>query len=133
MRHPVNVRVYGVLRRADRVLIAEEAVMGRQVLKLPGGAVERNETPERALLREFQEEGGLAVELVRLLHVPGTLYSHWTHGPYTPIYYQVHGEGDPMTPDHEPLVLRFMEPAEAIDSGLMAYPEAVAIRRAWSA
>ena len=88
---PANVRVYGVLLRGGRVLIADEQVGGRDVLKLPGGAVEAGETPEQALCREFMEEGRLEVEPIRLLHVPGTLYSHWIHGLYTPLYYAVEG------------------------------------------
>ena len=130
---PANVRVYGVLLRDGRVLIADEQVGGRDVLKLPGGAVEAGETPEQALCREFMEEGRLRVEPTRLLHVPGTLYSHWIHGLYTPIYYAVDGAGEPATPPDEPLVLRFMEPGEAVASGRMAAPEIVAIDRALAA
>ena len=130
LRQPINLRVYGVLLRGREVLISAERVGGRDVLKLPGGAVEDGETPERALAREFVEEATLAVEAVRLLHVPGTLYSHWIHGPYTPIYYEVRGAGAPVTPPGEPLVLRFMDPRTAIGSGRMAAPETVALNRA---
>ena len=130
---PANVRVYGVLVRGGRVLIADEQVGGRDVLKLPGGAVEAGETPEQALRREFMEEGRLEVEPIRLLHVPGTLYSHWIHGLYTPIYYAVEGEGEPATPPGEPLVLCFMEPHEAVATGRMAAPEIVALDRALAA
>lgn len=127
---PANVRVYGVLLRGGQVLIAAERVGERDVLKLPGGAVEADETPEKALKREFMEEGRLRVEPIRLLHVPGTLYSHWIHGLYTPIFYEVQGDGEPATPPDEPVELRFMQPDEAIASGRMATPEIVALGRA---
>lgn len=127
---PANLRVYGILLRDDRVLIAAERVGERDVLKFPGGAVEPDETPEQALVREFQEEGALTVAPARLLHVPGTLFSPWTYGEYTPIYYLVRGEGSPRTPGHEPLELVFMDPEEAIRSGRMAEPEVVALKRA---
>ncbi len=127
---PNNVRVYGVLLRAGQVLMSGETIHGRGVLKFPGGAVETGETPEAALTREFMEEGNLAVTPAYLLHVPGTLFSPWTHSEYTPIYYRVHGDGALRTPDHEPIELIFMQPETAIESGRMAAPEILALRRA---
>lgn len=130
---PANLRVYGVLLRDGRVLIAAEEVGGRDVLKLPGGAVEAGETPEQALKREFMEEGNLCIEPTRLLHAPGTLYSHWIHGLYTPMYYAVRGSGEPVTPADEPVELLFMQPADAVATGRMAQPEIVAMDRALAA
>lgn len=130
MKGPENLRVYGVLLRVGRVLISAERVAGRDVLKFPGGAVEIGETPELALVREFMEECTLEVRPRRLLHVPGTLLSPWTHSNYTPVYYLVEGEGEVRTPPHEPVEMRFLAPEEAIASGRMADPEILALRRA---
>ena len=133
MQGPINLRAYGVLLRDGRVLMSAERVAEREVLKLPGGAVEAGETPEQALRREFIEEGGLTVEPVWLLHAPGTLYSPWIHGPYTPIFYEVRGAGIPVTPPGEPVDLRFMQPRAAVASGRVAAPEIVAMNRALAA
>lgn len=127
---PENLRVYGVLIRDGRVLMSAERVAGREVLKFPGGAVETGETPEVALKREFDEECGLSVETIALLHVPGTLFSPWTHMPYTPLFYAVAGDGEPIAPDHEPLEVKFFEPEDAVASGLMAEPDKIALGRA---
>ena len=130
---PNNVRVYGVLIRKGKVLIAAEPLAGRYVLKFPGGAVEPGETPETALRREFIEEGNLTVTPAYLLHVPGTLFSPWTHGEYTPIFYRVLSHGTPRVPENETVELTFMDPKQAIDSGRMAVPEILALKRALNA
>ena len=129
MSGPTNLRAYGLLARDNRILISEEKVAGKDILKFPGGGVEPNETPEQALRREFMEECSLSIEVLRLLHVPGTLFSPWTHTHYTPMYYQVDGIGKPASPPHEPLTLSFLSPKSATASGRMANPELEAIRR----
>ena len=127
---PENLRVYGLLLRGGRVLVSAETVAGRAVLKFPGGAVEDGETPEAALVREFNEESGLCVTPLRLLHAPGTLLSPWTGTNYTPLYYLVAGDGEPRVPDHEPITLSFMRPDALIASGRAAEPEKLALARA---
>lgn len=129
MTGPTNLRVYGLLVRDNKVLIAEEQVAGKEILKFPGGAVEPSETPEQALKREFLEECCLPIRVIRLLHVPGTLFSAWTHTYYTPMYYEVDGKGEPVSPPHEPLALSFRNPATTASSSRMADPEIEAIRR----
>lgn len=124
------MRVYGLLVRNGKVLVAAEQLVGRNVLKFPGGAVEVGETPEQAVVREFQEEGQMTVSPTRLLYTPGTLFSPWTHADYTPIYYAVAGQGEPRVPDHEPLTLTFMDPDDFITSELVAQPEIIALSRA---
>ena len=121
--HPENLRVYGVLRRGGRVLISAEYVADVFCWKFPGGGVKPGETAEQALAREFIEETGLAISIGRLLHDPGTLFSPWSKANYTPRYFEVSADGEPVVPAHEPVEMSFHTPAEAIASGLMAEPE----------
>ncbi len=127
--HPENYRVYGVLMRDGRVLIAAEYVGEVFAWKFPGGGVEAGETAAQALEREFREETGLDITVGALLHEPGTLFSPWSHVNYTPIYYAVAADGEPVVPPHEPVEISFRTPAEAIASGLMAEPEKLVLRR----
>jgi 8-oxo-dGTP diphosphatase len=53
--------VAAVIERAGLVLIAQRKPTGQHALKweFPGGKVEPGETPEKALLRELEEELGI--------------------------------------------------------------------------
>ena len=130
MNGPQNLREYGLLLRESKVLVSAEQVAGRDILKFPGGAVELHETPEQALVREFDEECQLLIQPVKLLNAPGTLFSPWTFSYYTPLYYAVAADGDPECPEHEPIEIAFLSAEETIASGRMAAPEIVALRRA---
>ena len=121
--HPENFRVYGLLMRDGRVLISAEYVSGVFCWKFPGGGVKDHETDRAALVREFAEETGLEITVGDLLSAPGTLLSPWSRVNYTPVYYAVSGQGEIVTPPHEPVEMSFKHPREAIGSGLMAEPE----------
>ena len=123
MNNPENFRVYGLLMRDGRVLISAEYVANVFCWKFPGGGVKPHETDRAALVREFAEETGLHVTVGDLLSAPGTLLSPWSRVNYTPIYYAVSGQGEIVTPPHEPVEMSFKHPREAIMSGLMAAPE----------
>jgi 8-oxo-dGTP pyrophosphatase MutT (NUDIX family) len=127
-RNPPNLRAYGLLRRGERVLIAAEYVGRVFCWKFPGGGVLDGERPEEGVAREYAEETGLLIQVGRLLHAPGTLLSPWTGRDYTPVFFEVAAEGEPIVPAHEPVEMTFRTPADALASGLMAEPERIAMR-----
>lgn len=59
--------VFGVAVRAGQVALARIARGEDHYFDLPGGALDRGETEEAALVREFLEETGLAVQVDDLL------------------------------------------------------------------
>ena len=130
MTHPQNYRVYGVLLRNRQVLIAAELVEELFVWKYPGGGVDHDETACAALRREFQEEAGMEIRIVRELHDPGTLISPWTQAPYTPVYYLVESDDSPRVPPGEEIDMQFMEPDAVFASPLVAGPERAALAAA---
>ena len=123
MNNPENFRAYGLLMRERLVLISAEYVSDVFCWKFPGGGVNDDETAEAALKREFDEETGLRISVGDLLYEPGTLFSPWSKVNYTPVYYAVSGDGEIVTPPHEPVEMSFRHPREAMMSGLMADPE----------
>ena len=133
MAHPQNYRAYGVLLRGGKVLISAEWIGSVFAWKFPGGGVWPEESAEEAVHRELMEEASLDVTIVRELHDPGTKVSPWTCAPYTPIYFLIAAEGEPVVPDGEKVELSFMDPEQVLASGLVADPEKVALRRALEA
>jgi 8-oxo-dGTP diphosphatase len=58
-----NVRVYGIWIHNDQLLINEELIKGRSVIKLPGGGLEPGEGTIDGLKREWKEELDLDIEV----------------------------------------------------------------------
>jgi len=58
-----NIRVYGLLIEAEKILVVDEIIPdGRQVTKFPGGGLELGEGAKDCIVREFLEETGMQVE-----------------------------------------------------------------------
>ena len=64
-----NIRVYGLLIKNNQVLITSEHRAGIQMLKFPGGGLEKGEGIEDCLIREFDEELGISINLKGLYYI----------------------------------------------------------------
>ena len=61
-----NVRVYGILINENQeVLLSDEREYGMDFTKFPGGGLELGEGLINGLKREFMEECGLEIEVIR--------------------------------------------------------------------
>ncbi|MBJ26181.1 MAG: hypothetical protein CL567_00805 [Alphaproteobacteria bacterium] len=129
MKISINLRVYGLLMRERRVLVAEEKVGHQEILKFPGGGVEVDETPEQALIREFREECQINITPIGLVHVPGTLFSPWIHRLYTPLFYEIKSLGKPTAHPSEKINLRFLNPSDLLNNDRVALPEREALKK----
>jgi ADP-ribose pyrophosphatase YjhB (NUDIX family) len=59
-----NVRVYGICMQNGKLLVNEELIKGRQVIKFPGGGLELGEGTIDGLKREWKEELNLDIEVL---------------------------------------------------------------------
>lgn len=88
-----NIRVYGIWIDGDRLLVNEERIRGRRVIKFPGGGLELGEGAIDGLKREWMEELGL--EITVLGHYYTTDFfqqSAFDDSQVVSIYYLVSGD-----------------------------------------
>lgn len=64
-----QARVTGILIEDGRILLVKQRLSETRDWSLPGGRLERGETLEQGLTREFREETGLDVRVDRLLYL----------------------------------------------------------------
>ena len=70
MTKKFNIRVYGLLFNSKQeVLIAHEERASMSMTKFPGGGLEWGEGIQDALIREFQEELNIEIEIKELFYL----------------------------------------------------------------
>ncbi len=59
-----NVRVYGIWIHDNRVLVNDEVIRGRNVIKFPGGGLDWGEGTNACLKREWKEELDMEIDVL---------------------------------------------------------------------
>lgn len=59
-----NIRVYGIWIRGGQVLVNEELIRGKKVIKFPGGGLDWGEGTLDCLKREWKEELNLEIDVL---------------------------------------------------------------------
>lgn len=85
MTQPLRERATAVLIRDDRVLLVQDR--GDRHFQMPGGGVERGETPSSAVTRELLEETGLKADRTEHLFV-------WESSTIRHTVFRVESDGD---------------------------------------
>jgi len=90
-----NIRVYGIWIENDRLLVNEEMIFGRRVIKLPGGGLELGEGTIEGLKREWMEELGLDIEVLHHFYTTDFFQqSAFDDSQVVSIYYLVRADAD---------------------------------------
>jgi 8-oxo-dGTP diphosphatase len=110
-----NIRTYGFLvNDAQEVLISHEREYGMEFSKFPGGGVELGEGITDALKREFVEECGIDISILR--HVYTTeefVLSEFNQTQVIAIYYLVHAAESELAKISMDPLPAVVEPAQA--------------------
>ena len=58
-----NIRVYGIWMQDNRILVNEEVIREKKIIKFPGGGLDWGEGIKDCLKREWKEELNIAIEV----------------------------------------------------------------------
>ena len=87
-----NVRVYGIWIHEDKLLVNEELIRGKKVIKFPGGGLDLGEGTIDGLKREWQEELQMDIEVLEHFYTTHFYQpSAFADSQVISIYYLVHG------------------------------------------
>lgn len=87
-----NIRVYGIWLHEGKVLVNEELIRGRNVIKFPGGGLDWGEGIIDCLKREWMEELNLQIEVLEHFYTTHFFQpSAFDDSQVISIYYKVAG------------------------------------------
>src|SRR5690625_464273 len=69
MMTTIKLSIYGLLIRDQKVLTSSEEYKGHHLVKYPGGSVEYGEGLHQALIREWEEEVQVEIEIGSLIYL----------------------------------------------------------------
>jgi 8-oxo-dGTP pyrophosphatase MutT (NUDIX family) len=110
--------VAGIVRDGERILLVQEREGGRW--STPGGALELDDTPANAVIREVYEETGLTVKPTRIFGVYGgpefiVRYANGDETQYVSTMFECQLVGGEIEPDGDEIVVaRFWTQGEAL-------------------
>jgi ADP-ribose pyrophosphatase YjhB (NUDIX family) len=93
MQYRFNVRVYGIWIDNGQLLVNEELIRGRQVIKFPGGGLDWGEGTVDCLKREWKEELDLDIAVGEHFYTTDFFQeSAYDKSQVISIYYMVSGQ-----------------------------------------
>lgn len=119
-----NIRVYGILLHEGKILVNEEEIQGKRVVKFPGGGLELGEGIQDCLCREWMEELGLKIEVGNHIYTTDFFQpSAFDNSQVISVYYYVHCSSLPATIiNYIPAEHTYWLAIEALDASLFTLP-----------
>ena len=93
MENRFNVRVYGICIQDNKILVNEEIIRGKTVVKFPGGGLDWGEGIIDCLKREWREELAVDIEVVEHFYTTDFFQaSAFDNSQVISVYYLVNAE-----------------------------------------
>jgi ADP-ribose pyrophosphatase YjhB (NUDIX family) len=103
MKPRFNVRVYGILINNGRLLVNEEIIKTRAVIKLPGGGLDYGEGTIDCVIREWKEELDIDIKVMEHFYTTDFFVaSAFDDSQVISIYYLVTGNVPEVITNHVP-------------------------------
>ena len=103
MEKRFNIRVYGIWIQDNKVLINEELIRNRIIIKFPGGGLDWGEGIIDCLKREWKEELGIDIEVLEHFYTTDFFQaSAFDNSQVVSIYYLVTAEAPDVIVNHVP-------------------------------
>ena len=103
MEKRFNIRVYGIWIQDNKVLINEELIRNRIIIKFPGGGLDWGEGIIDCLKREWKEELGIDIEVLEHFYTTDFFQaSAFDSSQVISIYYLVMAEAPDVIINHVP-------------------------------
>ena len=118
-----NIRVYGILIQNDQVLVNEELIRDKKVIKLPGGGMHWGEGTTECLTREWQEELNLKIKVLSHYYTTDFFQaSAYDHSQVISIYYRVSADMPEVIVNNEPNERTYWLPLKDISADCFTLP-----------
>lgn len=118
-----NIRVYGLWLHNGQVLVNEELIRGRKVIKFPGGGLDWGEGTIACLQREWMEELNIEIEVLSHFYTTDFFQpSAFDDSQVISIYYLVSGDATATITNNVPEERAYWLPLSDIDDDTFTLP-----------
>lgn len=118
-----NIRVYGLWLHNGQVLVNEELIRGRKVIKFPGGGLDWGEGTIACLQREWMEELNIEIEVLSHFYTTDFFQpSAFDDSQVISIYYLVSGDATATITNNVPEERTYWLPLSDIDDDTFTLP-----------
>jgi ADP-ribose pyrophosphatase YjhB (NUDIX family) len=123
MNRRFNIRVYGIWVQDGKVLVNEELIRGRQVIKFPGGGLDWGEGLADCLKREWKEELNLDIEVAAHFYTTDFFqHSAFDDSQVISVYYMVSAPPKAVIINHVPNERTYWMDCTAVSENTFTLP-----------